>query len=525
MELRKARTAGSVSGAAHAHGGRKGELEDALPVAAVATTCMILFANAFGSLVIFPYMPFLVNSFFPDLTKPELGARVGLLASAYFVGQLAGNMLWGRLSDVYDRRMVMAVGLAGTLVSILAFGLAPSYEMCVAARLSWGFLNGNIGIAKAYLADVCTDATMAQGFSAIGVAGGLGRLFGPVIGAYLVDPGRQAAVLGGTFLADRKFLLPCLAGAVVQVAVIAILVWHILTTPEEATPTGTARAPGADGEAATGKARVSDVGASGGGGGGGGGGASGNRGGAAPSKDAGCLGGMLQLRDPHIFVASSLYWILAVPGIISVEVLSLWAVNPPAFGGYCFKPEHVGNLMMVHAVIILPTNLSLFPYLSRRLGYTALFQATILTFAATSVVLPFVSSLPGPHRDSRDCSTLATLQGLPMSATQAVALVVVTCVQTVSRIMAFTTSFVLINNSCKADIRGAVNGAAQTLVAAARMIAPTLGGLLFQWSVSPTARRSWPLNHHLAWYFCAATCMAAYYMSRKLPPTADRKRT
>jgi MFS family permease len=46
-------------------------------------------------------MPFLVNSFFPELTKEELGFRVGILASAYFAGQLCGSMMWGKLSDSY----------------------------------------------------------------------------------------------------------------------------------------------------------------------------------------------------------------------------------------------------------------------------------------------------------------------------------------------------------------------------------------------------------------------------------------
>ena len=59
------------------------------------------------------------------------------------------------------------------------------------------------------------------------------------------------------------------------------------------------------------------------------------------------------LSSKHVVVASALYWVYAIPGIITVEALPLWALTAPATGGFCFQPTEIGNLMMVHAVVIL----------------------------------------------------------------------------------------------------------------------------------------------------------------------------
>ena len=69
---------------------------------------------------------------------------------------------------------------------------------------SQGFLNGNIGVAKAYLADVCDEKSMAKGFSALGMAGGMGRLVGPAAGAYMVNPAtKYPGMFVGTIFQQR----------------------------------------------------------------------------------------------------------------------------------------------------------------------------------------------------------------------------------------------------------------------------------------------------------------------------------
>lgn len=65
----------------------------------------------------------MVEFYFPELTKTQLGYRAGLLASAFSAGSLLGNLIWGTVSDTYGRRPTMLCGLLGTgncsLISLL----------------------------------------------------------------------------------------------------------------------------------------------------------------------------------------------------------------------------------------------------------------------------------------------------------------------------------------------------------------------------------------------------------------------
>ena len=65
----------------------------------------------------------------------------------------------------WARHTVMAASpcLSHNARSILMFGLSFSYAWTVAARFIWGFLNGNIGVAKSYLAEICDATNMDQG--------------------------------------------------------------------------------------------------------------------------------------------------------------------------------------------------------------------------------------------------------------------------------------------------------------------------------------------------------------------------
>ena len=82
------------------------------------------------------------------------GRKAGYLGSAFFVGSFTGSLMWGWLSDILGRRPVMLFGICGTIGSELLFGFSQNFSWALAARFIWGFLNGNIGVAKTYLSEV-----------------------------------------------------------------------------------------------------------------------------------------------------------------------------------------------------------------------------------------------------------------------------------------------------------------------------------------------------------------------------------
>ena len=51
------------------------------------------FTLCIGVLLIFPFLPFMVSDFFPELDRTEIGKKAGFLGSAYYIGCLAGSFM------------------------------------------------------------------------------------------------------------------------------------------------------------------------------------------------------------------------------------------------------------------------------------------------------------------------------------------------------------------------------------------------------------------------------------------------
>lgn len=89
---------------------------------------------------------------------------------------------WGRLSDRIGRRPVLLVGLAGSALSYLVFGLAGSLAVLFLSRVISGATGATIHVAQAYLADVTPPERRSHAMGMIGAAFGLGFTVGPAIG-------------------------------------------------------------------------------------------------------------------------------------------------------------------------------------------------------------------------------------------------------------------------------------------------------------------------------------------------------
>jgi MFS family permease len=180
---------------------------------AVLICCIVNLNEAVASNMLFSYLSFLVGSF--GVKRVDTGLYVGLLASAYFLGQTLTVRTWGALSDRYGRRPILLFGLLGSLITSVWFGLAQSYEEALAARFLCGVLTNAVSLCKVYVGEVTSKATQATGFSMLSLTWGLGILFAPALGGFLADP---AALYPGTtldtpLLRHYRYLLPSLVSA------------------------------------------------------------------------------------------------------------------------------------------------------------------------------------------------------------------------------------------------------------------------------------------------------------------------
>jgi DHA1 family tetracycline resistance protein-like MFS transporter len=130
-----------------------------------------VFIDLLGFGIIIPLMPFYAETF------GATALTVGLLMTSFSLMQFLFAPFWGRLSDRIGRRPVILIGLLGSALSYLLFGLATSLTLLFAARLAAGIAGANIPTAQAYMADITTPENRARGMGLVGAAFGLGFFF------------------------------------------------------------------------------------------------------------------------------------------------------------------------------------------------------------------------------------------------------------------------------------------------------------------------------------------------------------
>ena len=138
--------------------------------------------------------------------------QIGLLGAAYSAMQFIFVPVWGRLSDRIGRRPVLLGSILATSASMLMLGFAGSLVWLYVARLFGGMATANIATAQAYIADTTTREARARGMGLIGMAFGLGFIFGPFFGGILssYDLGLPAKVAAGLALINFVWALRAL---------------------------------------------------------------------------------------------------------------------------------------------------------------------------------------------------------------------------------------------------------------------------------------------------------------------------
>jgi len=116
------------------------------------------------------------------------GWVIGAVLGSYSLMQLIFAPWWGALSDRIGRRPVMLVSTAGALGSYLLFALSARFEgitgllILLVSRVFAGLFGATLGVASAAIADVTTPENRSRGMGMIGMAFGLGFVFGPLVG-------------------------------------------------------------------------------------------------------------------------------------------------------------------------------------------------------------------------------------------------------------------------------------------------------------------------------------------------------
>ena len=143
-----------------------------------------VFLDTMGFGIIMPIMPeYLTRLVGIDLS--EASAISGYLMVSFAVTNFLFSPLLGGLSDSYGRRPILMVSLFFYGVSYLIAGFATALWVLFIGRFLTGVTSATYATASALIADVSPPEERAQNFGLLGLAFGLGFIFGPTIGGLI----------------------------------------------------------------------------------------------------------------------------------------------------------------------------------------------------------------------------------------------------------------------------------------------------------------------------------------------------
>ncbi len=119
------------------------------------------------------------------------GWVIGAIIASFSAMQFIFSPIWGRWSDRVGRRPILLTSTAGAALSYVLFALgsgltnhAYALGALLVSRMFAGACGGNITVAQAYIADITPPEQRSKRMGLIGMAFGLGFIFGPAIGGF-----------------------------------------------------------------------------------------------------------------------------------------------------------------------------------------------------------------------------------------------------------------------------------------------------------------------------------------------------
>jgi MFS family permease len=149
----------------------------------VLVVFLTVFIDLIGFGIIVPLVPVYSRHFGAH------GIAIGAIISSFSAMQFIFSPIWGRFSDRHGRRPILLLSTAGAAVSYVLFAISSGLSnhgaailLMILSRAFAGMCGGNITVAQAYIADISPPEQRSRRMGLIGMAFGLGFIFGPAIG-------------------------------------------------------------------------------------------------------------------------------------------------------------------------------------------------------------------------------------------------------------------------------------------------------------------------------------------------------
>ncbi|KAJ8595485.1 MFS general substrate transporter [Rhizopogon salebrosus TDB-379] len=392
-----------------------------LPKLQIGILMILQLVEPVASMSIFPYINQLVKEL--DITGGDdaaIGYYAGIIESLFFVAQALTMLRWSRLSDRIGRKPVLLVGLSGTCISMLCFGLSTNYWSLVVSRCMCGALNGNVGVMKTMMGELTDSTNMAQGFAFIPIIWCVGSFVGPFIGGKLARPqDHWPAIFVHPFWGRYPYFLPCAVSACLLFLAFFVLLFFL----EEVSPYMPRRAH---------YSRLADI------------------------------------VNQVIVIPIANYAMLAFLDISLLTLLPLFLWTPTYLGGLGFTPSSIGSRLAMFGVVNGIFQALFLAKIVDRIGPKRLLFLSVSCFAPIVTVFPIMSWLVHTKGTFDHAISFALLVQLVL---------IVIWDMAFACILMFTTASAPAKN-----VLGAINGLSQTTASMARAVGPVLATSLFAYS-------------------------------------------
>ncbi len=157
------------------------------------TIVLTVFIDLLGFGIIIPILaPLLLDpgDMLAGMEEENRNLVYGYLIGSYSISQFFFAPFIGALSDRYGRKSILFIsliaGLSGYL--IFAYGIyTQDLILLFVGRCTSGIASGNLAIIYSAIADISEPEEKAKNFGLVGMAFGIGFIFGPLLGGVLSD--------------------------------------------------------------------------------------------------------------------------------------------------------------------------------------------------------------------------------------------------------------------------------------------------------------------------------------------------
>uniref|UniRef100_A0A6U6UMQ0 Major facilitator superfamily (MFS) profile domain-containing protein n=1 Tax=Zooxanthella nutricula TaxID=1333877 RepID=A0A6U6UMQ0_9DINO len=412
-----------------------------------------------------PYVVQMVSDFMHTSPKdPQVGHVVAILVGLYSVCEVCFSVFWGAIADRLGRKPALLIGLAGSVIAPIMFGLGKSLTVVFVARFLDGFFCGNVGVSRTYLGEIVDSSNETQAFGFLAVCFSFGLFIGPILGGQLVYPASFApSLFGGTIFDTYPYLLPNLT-----YAVFALVAWVIgAIFLEETLPEDQRRGCCRFRERRVLQRQLSNS-------------WTGTDPSGAPhsspmsAEERGTVETARRCYPRTLLQVILAYCALAGTTAASTQLFVLITSYPSSEGGFGFGPKQIGFLQNFAAVGLLLTQLFIYPRACKRFGFYRIFMLGWAIFVVSCAMFPVC----GIFADAERYGEVPRFAALGISQ----------FFSAMGAGFCFPTAFAFINRASSGLDKGVANGWANSCGAMCRGLWPPI----FAWLLGILARSDIP---------------------------------